>query len=148
MNADIGIIGPLLMYEDGSIQHQGMAFERIQSLGGFRFPVHTRKGWRPQFDQGLQRREMITGACMVIDRALATKLGGFDERYLIGDFEDCDLCAKVRAEGFTCAVDYDVQLYHLERRSQATSDQRWRHNLTLYNAWRYESRWFPSIPMP
>jgi GT2 family glycosyltransferase len=148
MNADIGIIGPLLLYEDGSIQHQGMAFELIQSLGGFRFPIHTRKGWRPRFDQGLQRQEMITGACMVIDRALATKLGGFDERYLIGDFEDCDLCAKVRAEGFTCAVDHEVQLYHLERRSQATSDQRWRHNLTLYNAWRYEDRWFPGIPIP
>jgi GT2 family glycosyltransferase len=87
---------------------------------------------------------MITGACMTMRRELADKLGGFDEGYVVGDLEDCDLCARVRMIGLTCAVDHDVQLYHLERRSQARPDQAWRRNLTLYNAWRHENRWFSS----
>jgi hypothetical protein len=32
-------------------------------------------------------------------------------------------------------------LYHLERKSQATASARWRMNLTLYNAWVYQTRW-------
>jgi O-antigen biosynthesis protein len=141
-NRDIGIVGALLVFEDGSIQHQGMVFEPIPMMGGYRFPIHMRKGRRPQPDGNLQRQAMITGACMVMRRKLAEKLGGFDEGYVIGDFEDCDLCAKARVLGLTCAVDHRVRLYHIERRSQARPDQPWRQNLTLYNAWRYESCWF------
>ncbi len=140
-NPDLGVVGGLLLFEDGAVQHEGMQFEPIQSLGGFQYPLHTRKGWRPRPGLGLERMDMITGACMVMTRQLAAQLGGFHEGYIIGDFEDCDLCAKVRAKGKTCAVDHAVRLYHLERRSQVSPDKRWRLNLTLHNAWLYDRRW-------
>jgi GT2 family glycosyltransferase len=102
-----------------------------------------RKGWRPVPEQKLLLNEMITGACMVMRRSLAQELGGFDEAYMIGDFEDCDLCWKIKERKLKCAVDHEVQLYHLERKSQVGPGQRWRMNLTLYNAWVHQNRWFP-----
>lgn len=141
-NPDIGAVGGLLVFEDGSVQHEGMRFEPIPVMGGYHFPIHTRKGWRPKPGMGLARTGLITGACMVMDTDIARRLGGFDEAYVIGDFEDTDLCAKLRTMGKTCAVDHDVTLYHLERRSQVSPDKRWRMNLTLYNAWLHEHRWF------
>jgi hypothetical protein len=51
----------------------------------------------------------------------------------------------VQALGYDCAVDRDVQLYHLERKSQASSAIGWRMNLTLYNAWQHERRWGATI---
>jgi GT2 family glycosyltransferase len=78
---------------------------------------------------------------MVMRRALALDLGGFDESYIIGDFEDSDLCLKLRERGLACAVDMHAQLYHLERQSQAGTENRWRMNLTVYNAWVHERRW-------
>jgi GT2 family glycosyltransferase len=103
--------------------------------------MHDRKGWRPPPRGGLVQCAAITGACIVIDRALVRDLGGFDEDFVIGDFEDADLCLKLHERGLARAIDLDVHLYHLERQSQAGSDLRWRMNLTLHNAWVHERRW-------
>ena len=82
---------------------------------------------------------------MLMDRSLALELGGFDESYIIGDFEDSDLCLRLRQRGLRCAVDQDVQMYHLERKSQISPSHNWRMNLTLYNAWVHERRWSETL---
>jgi hypothetical protein len=140
-DASLGAVGPLLLFEDGTVQHQGMDFAPQAEFAGWHFPLHRRKGLLPPADDQLQLARAITAACLVMPRALLTELGGLDERFLIGDFEDADLCLKLSERGLTVAVDHGVRMYHLERQSQAGSEQRWRMNLTLYNAWAHERRW-------
>ncbi len=137
----LGAVAPRLLYEDGSIQHDGMAFRRIPRIGAWRFPDHPGKGMRPDGATGLLRVAAATGACLMLRRDLALALGGFDEAYPIGDFEDADLCMKLHGMGLAIAVDRDVTLYHLERQSQAGSAEHWRMQLTLFNAWQHERRW-------
>jgi GT2 family glycosyltransferase len=139
---NLGAVGPLLLFEDGSVQHQGIVFEPVPAFGDWMFPQHVRKGWRPGQEGGLHRCEAITGACLVMRTDQARALNGLDEAFVIGDFEDTDLCLRIAARGLTLAVDHDVQLVHLERRSQASSQEIWRTNLTLYNAWLHHRRWF------
>ena len=138
---DLGVIGPLLLFEDGSVQHQGMYFKALDEFGGWSFGHHEAKGRRYSDGPGLRRSIAITGACMLMRRMLARDIGGFDEAYVIGDFEDSDLCFRLRWLGLACAVDPDVRLYHLERKSQASAALNWRMNLTLYNAWVHQRRW-------
>jgi GT2 family glycosyltransferase len=148
---DLGAVGPLLLFEDGTVQHQGMRFERVTQYGDLHFAMHPGKGWRPQQHEGLRRADAITGACIVMARWLAVEMGGFDPAFPIGDFEDADLCLRLRARGLEVAVDMGVQLYHLERQSQAGSQHRWRMNLTLYNAWLHDRRWrdiLEALPAP
>lgn len=148
---ELGAVGPLLLFEDGTVQHQGMRFERVAQHGDFNFALHPGKGWRPQQQEGLRRADAITGACIVMARWLALELGGFDPAFPIGDFEDADLCLRLRARGLEVAVDMGVRLYHLERQSQAGSHHRWRMNLTLYNAWLHDRRWrdiLDALPAP
>jgi GT2 family glycosyltransferase len=146
-NPDIGAVGPMLLYEDGSVQHEGMTFEAVPWAGDMHFPMHKRKGKRPsRTDEDLVRVEAITGACMFFRRSVILQLRGFDEAYAIGDFEDADLCHRLRKIGFACAVNHRVHLYHLERKSQAAPGQRWRMNLTLYNAWIHQNRWIKGAP--
>jgi len=38
---------------------------------------------------------------MVIERRLLRELGGFDESFAIGDFEDSDLCMKIAERVWT-----------------------------------------------
>jgi len=141
-NPDIGIVGATLLYEDGSIQHEGCVYRTLPEFANWTFVDHLNKGRRQNSDRGVKRCAAITGACMVMERALANQLNGFDEAFIVGDFEDSDLCLRVKQRGRSCAVDHDVQLYHLERKSQAASSQSWRMNLTLYNAWVHQRRWF------
>ncbi len=138
---EVGIVGPLLLFEDGSVQHQGMGYAPLPEFGNWLFPTHPGKGARPRGLSGLVRERVITGACMVMTRDLATSLGGFDEAFVIGDFEDSDLCLRARGLGVGCAVDHDVPMFHLERKSQITGAEPWRLNVTLYNAWLHQKRW-------
>jgi GT2 family glycosyltransferase len=137
----IGTIGPLLVFEDNTVQHCGMAFEKLVEFGNLAFPLHPAKGCMPKERRQIAEVTAITGACMVMRRTLAEKMGGFDESFIIGDFEDSDLCLRIRQSGQICAVDPGVRLYHLERQSQMASSAPWRMNLTLYNAWTHAARW-------
>lgn len=145
LNTDIGIIGAQLLFEDGSIQHEGCFYRELTEFGNWTFIEHLNKGRRPSDSQGLQRCDAITGACMMMRRSLAEQLQGFEEAFIVGDFEDSDLCLRAKGLGFACAVDHDIQLYHLERKSQAASSQSWRMNLTLYNAWVHQRRWAETL---
>ncbi|GGC41985.1 hypothetical protein GCM10011504_20520 [Siccirubricoccus deserti] len=142
----LGVTGGLLLFEDGTVQHDGMAFERLPQLGNWPFPMHPGKGRIRGPARGLHREPAITGACMVLRRDLAQRLGGFDTDYVIGDFEDADLCFRIRAEGLDCAVDDAAVLWHLERQSQGLPGNSWRFNLTLVNAWTFAERWSGMIP--
>lgn len=139
----LGMLGALLLFEDGTVQHQGLTFERLPQLASWPFPMHPGKGRLPrQPADPLQLVEAVTGACMVLRTVLARDLGGFDEGFAIGDFEDSDLCLRIRARGLRLAVDHRARLHHLERQSQVTPDRMWRFNVTLLNAWTHTRRWF------
>jgi GT2 family glycosyltransferase len=64
------------------------------------------------------------------------------EDYIIGDFEDSDFCLRAAAVGRPNWVALDIELYHLERQSQAhIGEAQWRTNLTLFNCWQHHQRW-------
>ena len=62
--------------------------------------------------------QAVTGACALMRREVYDSVGGLDEKFLIGDFEDSDLCLKVREKGLEIAcLPLPVTLIHLERQS-------------------------------
>ena len=140
-NPQLGAVGPTLLFEDDTVQHRGLTYEPLPEYANWLFPMHPGKGMRIPHRRGLEYYQAITGACIVMARALAESLGGFDETFVIGDFEDSDLCLRIGARGLARAVDLDIRLYHLERQSQGNMANAWRFNLTLYNAWVHENRW-------
>jgi GT2 family glycosyltransferase len=146
-DAGLGMVGAQLLFEDGTVQHEGLTFECLPQLANWPFPMHPGKGRLPRAGAPvLQAAEGVTGACMVLRRALAEELGGFDEVYAIGDFEDSDLCMRIRAKGLSCVLDRRASLWHLERQSQVTPDRMWRFYVTLLNAWTHTRRWFDVQP--
>ncbi|HKS88707.1 MAG TPA: glycosyltransferase family 2 protein, partial [Stellaceae bacterium] len=142
---DLGAVGPLLLFEDGAVQHQGMTWRRNPQFGNWYFNEHPGIGRRPPAHGGLRECPAITGACMVLRSDVARDVGGFDEDYVVGDYEDSDLCLKLRRKGLASAVDLDVRLHHLVRKSQQSGREPWRHNLTLYNARLQHQRWETEI---
>jgi GT2 family glycosyltransferase len=138
---DVGAVGALLLFEDGTVQHQGIAYEKLHEFDDWIFSLHPAKGRHPARLEGTDEVEGVTGACLLMRTDLALALGGFDEGYVVGDFEDVDLCRRIQARGLRCVVNRRAQLYHLERQSQGDQAQIWRTNLTLFNAWRFQRKW-------
>ena len=146
-----GVLGCRLLFEDDSIQHAGMTFERSLMLNGCWTNNHPNKGLPASFDpvHSYERVPAVTGACMMIERALYLQLGGLSEEYIIGDFEDSDLCLKAQEQGHSVYYTSEVELYHLERQSMqllAQGHMGWRQSLTLYNMWKHTRRWGGAIP--
>jgi GT2 family glycosyltransferase len=102
---------------------------------------HPNKGLQAAPLQGLHEVKAVTGACMLVETELYRSLGGFSGDYIVGDFEDSDLCYRARRAGRPVRVDMDVSLYHLERQSQDLAAPGWRMALTLYNCWIHDQRW-------
>jgi GT2 family glycosyltransferase len=143
-----GVVGAKLLFADGSVQHAGMTFHQFPSRPGLWFNVHPGKGLPNDADGAgtLVPVPAVTGACMMLERQLFLDVGGFDESYIIGDFEDSDLCLRLRERGRQCYVASSVELYHLERQSQSLAGStEWRESLTLYNAWRQTDKWDTTI---
>lgn len=137
----LGIVSPLLLFEDGTVQHGGCSLTALPQFGGWRFPLHPDKGRPPAAGMtGRMDCEAVSGACIMMPRVVWQDVDGFDEDYAIGDFEDADLCMKLQARGLGCAVAADVTLFHLERQTQGRN-AKWRHNLTAFNAWHFNRRW-------
>ena len=44
----IGLVGALLLFEDGSVQHEGCELVPLPEFDNWRFPLHTNKGRKPQ----------------------------------------------------------------------------------------------------
>ncbi len=73
--------------------------------------------WARRFVQGRQGANWLTnrlvGFCLVARRSLFEQVGGFDEGFGIGNFEDDELSARVLASGQTLRVaDASVVLHH------------------------------------
>jgi GT2 family glycosyltransferase len=74
----------------------------------------------------------------MLDKALYLEMGGLDEGYVIGDFEDSDLCLALRKRGKRLWLVPEAKLWHLERQSQnLESISGYRQLLTLFNGWRF-----------
>lgn len=130
----VGAVGPLLLFEDRTVQHAGMEMRELQALPLGPFPVHPGKGGaRERLEEVTTAPEALTGACLMLRRETLEGCGMLDERYVLGDFEDAALCHSVRSAGLAMRLRDDVELYHLERQTQG-ADDRARTTITFINA--------------
>ena len=121
-DAAIGALGPLLLYENGTIQHMGAAF----APGG---PCHLYKGFPADHPVVARPRKLqfITAAALMLRRDLFFQCGRFFEGYRNG-FEDVELCVRIRQAGkkLTC-VPASV-IYHIESQSPGRNKDGTGHN--------------------
>jgi GT2 family glycosyltransferase/glycosyltransferase involved in cell wall biosynthesis len=84
--------------------------------------------------------------CVMIQRDLYLRIGGLDEGYGRGFFEDDDFCKRLGQEGLDVACAEDVFVHHhLSASFEKVSTQE-RKTLFERNKARFEERWGPWIP--
>lgn len=127
MRADVGAVGALLLYGDGSVQHGGVVLnvggpaEHVYKnapsrLGATRHPGHI---------SGLVSvRDFmaVTGACLMVRADVFRRVGGFDPLLAVG-YNDIDLCLRIRESGHKVLFDGHAMLYHYESATRMKSKQ-------------------------
>ena len=108
---DGALLGADLVDEEG--RHDAAARRRdpdfAAMLGN---PSRARLGIEADPSRPVQLVDAVSGALLLLPRALFARIGGFDEAYRL-HAEDLDLCRRARAAGATVACANDVQVVHI-----------------------------------
>ncbi|MEO0371478.1 MAG: glycosyltransferase [Pseudomonadota bacterium] len=112
----VGAVGARLLFGNDTIQHTGVLLTR-------QGPTHKMIGEHALVDSPINIVQLphnvaaATGACLLMRRDLYQELGGFDEGLPL-NYNDVDLCLKIRAAGHRIVVDPVIRLYHFESLSK------------------------------
>lgn len=140
------LVGPKLLFDDDSLQHAGLYYAPY--LDGRWINRHYYKGYPRDFAPATVSRRVpgVTGACLMIDRTLFERIGGLCEDFVIGDYEDSDLCLRLWSQNLACAYIAEAELYHFERRSISKHQGYQETAAVHYNRWLHWQRWSAVIP--
>jgi GT2 family glycosyltransferase len=115
---DVAVVGPRLVDANGRAE---LSFGRmIGPFNELRQKFRARSAVVEQLTKRRQYPDWVTAACLLVRRADAEAVGGFDERYFMYT-EDVDFCAAIRAKGRRVLFTPDVEVVHLRGRSGASA---------------------------
>ncbi|WP_420450866.1 glycosyltransferase family 2 protein [Ilumatobacter sp.] len=114
---DVGIAGARLLHDDGTLQHGGVVLDGHAD--------HVCRGWpgdtpgpAPTYPlAGAHEASAVTAAAALVRRDVYVEVGGM-ETALPLNFNDVDLCAKVRERGHRIVYRSDATWYHFESRTR------------------------------
>ncbi len=134
-----------MLFDDGSLQHAGLYF--AADAAGIWFNNHYHKGLPGTWPGADSPRRVPggTGAALLIDRLRFERCGGVCEDYVVGDYEDSDLCLKLQETGGVIVYEPRAALYHFERRSISLHPGYTRTLACQYNRHVHHERWSGAI---
>ena len=121
----LGVVAPALRNADGSPQLTGRAFPTAAAgLFGRRSPLtrwFPRNPWSARFlverrhlgSDEPYRVDWVSGAAMLVPRAVVEQVGGFDEGFFLF-WEDADWCRRIDAAGYAVWCLPSAQIVHDE----------------------------------
>jgi GT2 family glycosyltransferase len=117
MRPAVGCVGAVLLYPGGLLQHAGVV---VGLHGG---ADHAYRQLPPE--HGVHRGRSgylsdwgaVTGACLMVRRALFERAGGFDPGLPV-EFNDVDFCLRLGQLGYRHVVDPRADLIHHESQSR------------------------------
>ncbi|MBK8340773.1 MAG: glycosyltransferase [Flavobacteriales bacterium] len=137
----IGAVGVKLLYPNDTIQHAGV----VIGLGGV--AGHTFVGYHKDgpgyfnYINTINNNSAVTAACMMVQRSKVEAIGGWDEAFSV-EYNDVDLCLRLREKGFNNVYLPHVSLYHFESLTRGhphlTKESYTRH---LHEVGLFQERW-------
>ena len=133
-NPQVGIVGAKLLFPDGRIQSAGGSYDAHCQ------PFHRCLGYANHVYAECNTPEAVswvTGAALAIRKPLFTAVGGFDEGYVRGYFEDVAICERAKECGATVWYEPRFQLVHKVGTTGGNP-------LFMQNAMRFHEQWVKS----
>ena len=108
----VGMVGPKIIYpfEPFNIQCAGAA---VTKSGRVVFLGRGESRNDPDFNEKKEVQCLISACCMT-KKSVLDECGGFDEAFNPVEYEDIDLCYRIRSQGYKVIYEPRVEMYHFE----------------------------------
>lgn len=113
---DVGIVAAKLVYPSGALQEAGGIVWRDGSAMNF---GNLQRADAPEYNR-VREVDFGSAAALLVRRELWESLGGFDERFAPGYYEDVDLCFAARAAGWRVVYEPRAVVTHVEGGTMGT----------------------------
>lgn len=114
----VGAVGARLLYDDGSIQHAGVAIGIGEAAAhAHRFQSREAPGYFAR-THAAHYVSAVTAACLVVQKSKFLAVGGLDEQNFAVAFNDVDLCLKLQRAGWRNVYTPHATLMHHESKSR------------------------------
>ncbi len=119
---EIGAVGAMLYYPDGSIQHAGVKIDGKVIDNDFKGVNKEKDDQKFNILDSIRNPPAVTAAALLVKKILFNKVRGFDNRNFKIEFNDVDLCIKLGKENkFNCWLP-QVKLFHHESKTREPSN--------------------------
>lgn len=134
---EAGMVGPVSNYVSGAQLVQNVPYKGLEQMTPF--------AARWASDRAGQSQEVhrLVGFCLLARRAVIEQIGGLDERFGSGNFEDDDFCLRAGLVGFTSRVALDAFVHHTGSQTFKGAKIDYRESM-LRNWTLFKSKW--SLP--
>jgi N-acetylglucosaminyl-diphospho-decaprenol L-rhamnosyltransferase len=131
----IGLVAPVLLNSDGSLQTAGFRFPGLLQTMLDLYPVHPRLvgsslngRYNPGDGRSPFRIDHPLGACMLVKREVIESVGAFDPGYFIYS-EEIDWCRRIANAGWTILCAPQARVIHHSGQSTSQAPDRMRPQL-------------------
>jgi len=113
---EVGAVGPLLLFEDQSIQQQGvyLSYRDLNSEYPIIDHISQNLSATESITYDIIEPKAITGACLLTSKSHFNKYGPFDATNLPINFSDIDYCLKLIQDNKKILVLNDIKVIHKE----------------------------------
>jgi len=139
-DSSIGLVGACSNAVSGE-QQINVGYEHLTDLDGWAWE------WgRANHGQRMVVERLI-GFCLLFRRKLVGRIGLFDERFGIGNFEDDDYCLRAKQAGYQAVIARDAFVHHFGHRTFAGAGIDL-NALLLRNKRIFQEKWADSVIRP
>ena len=130
---ELGAVGVVMLFEDGTVQHAGVELLRTSDLFGI--PFHPGAKQPPAHSQGEAfDSTAVTGAFLMTSSDLFARSGGFDERYA-AECQDIDYCLRLRRAGYRIRTLVVGPIFHVENATRDIGEENWNDRALFVRRW-------------
>ena len=108
---DIGIVGPMSNYVAGPQLVKDVAYQNLEQMPAFAAE------WSRTHAGQAQEIGRVVGFCLLARKSVIDRIGGLDEQFGSGNFEDDDFCLRAGFAGFRICIAQDAFVHHTGSRT-------------------------------
>jgi GT2 family glycosyltransferase len=119
----IGAVGARLIYPNRHTQHAGIVLGVNETCAHVFYDLAPSEVGYCGYDRLIRNYSAVTAAVMATRMSIVRSLGGFDEQFGT-DFNDVDLCLRMREQGLRIVYTPFAELFHFEGKSFKRTTQK------------------------